>query len=228
MKKIFITLLIILFCIPLFAQELSLSKNNRKQQIENFFNTDTVYKKDTVYIILEYEYNNYDYFSYYDWYFNGFYVDYRFGFNYSYYNWYYNDFYWSYQYNWHNHYYYRYTYKPKSPRPIRQRTIATTVRPERKREYIRPQRITQSNNRYSRPVSKQQSNVRQRTSIYSKPVRTYNNTRTNVRSTSSRPSSSYTKPSRSTNRSYNTPTRSYNRSSTKSGMSNRSSSRGRR
>lgn len=209
MKKILITLLIFLFCIPLFGQELSLSKNNRKQQIENFFNTDTVDKIDTIYIVLEYEYRNnyYNPYSYYDWNFR---YSYGCGFGYTYY--YNNDFYWSCTHNWyydnyHRHYSHNY-YKPRPPRPIRQRTIATRVnhKPERKREYVRPPRKTET--RYNRPQST--NRVKHVTNTSSRKPRTYN-----------RPASTYNKPSSSQRRYNSSPVRS---SSTKSGTSNRGSS----
>jgi len=222
MKKIFITLLIILFSIPLFAQELSLSKNNKQQQIDNFFNTDTVDKTDTVYIILEYQYNDFDYFTHYNWHFQGYY-------GFGYYYWYYNDFYWSCTHNWYNDNYHRHyrhhIYKPRPPKPIRQRTIATRVRsdinhkPDRKREYVRPQRPAET--RYNRPQST--ARVKQVRNTNSRSPRTYN------RPTTNRPTSTYTKPS-SSQRRYNAPTSSSQRSGTvrsSNSSSNRSSSSGR-
>ena len=233
MKKLLFILLTILITFPLFGQELSLTKNNRNKQIENFFNTDTVKKIDTVYIVIEYDYGNHDYIPYFNRYFRGFYIDYRYSFNYYYYNWYCNDFYWSYTHNWHydnylshySNYHHNYTYRPRPPKPIRQRTIATTtrkpvVRPERTREYVRPVSTT-TNSRYNRPASTYNGNVNnvRQSNTHNRPTNTYNRP-----TTTSKPTSTYNRPS--SQRRYNSTTvRSYNgSSSTKSGTTNRGSS----
>lgn len=227
MKKTLITLLIILFCIPLFGQGLSLSKNNKKQQIENFFSKDTT-KTDTVYVI-EYRYYENDFYSQYNPYYNWFYSDFYWSY---YYNWFYSNIYWVHRYNWHNHHWcypnhhklhHTDRYKPRPPRPIRQRTITTKVRNDvRKREYVRPARTTET--RYNRPTSTYQAKSR---SV--RQPKTYNRL-----TTTNRPTSTYNRPS-SNSRSYNRPARSSNTnnrsgSSTRSSTSNRSSSgsRGRR
>lgn len=222
MKKILITLLIFLFCIPLFGQELSLSKNNREELIENFFNTDTT-KTDTVYII-EYRYYENDFYSQYNPYYNWFYSDFYWSYRY---NWYYNDFYWSYRYNWYYDNYHRHYSKPRPRKPIRQRTIATRVnhKPDRKREYVRPVRTTET--RYNRPQST--TRVKQVRNTNTRSPRTYNRP-------ANRPTSTYNKSSTNQRRYNNLPVRSSsqrsstvrssNSSNNRSGTSTRSSSSG--
>ncbi len=232
MKKLLFILFTILITFPLFGQRIDYRKTYNEEQLKKFFSVDTI-KTDSVYtinytlyidkLISDYPYHNY--WSYYNRYYYPYY-----SWSY-YYNWYYDDwfysnyeYYWFYKHNWYNNYHYNPIYKPK---PIRQRTIATStqitkpvVKPARTREYVRPVKTTTTNSRYSRPASTyngtvnrvRQSNTYNRPTTTRKPTSTYN-----------RPTRGYSAPIRSNNSSNNR-----SGSSTRSGSSNGTSSRGRR
>lgn len=233
MKKLLITLFLLLFTIPLFSQTVYINDNNRERLMKHFFSVDTI-QEDTTYTI--------QYTLYIDRL-----VRYIYPFNYKsfYNNWrspYYNN-YWSYNYDWYypywyyydNWYYDNYTYYHRHywnyPKPYykpipRHKNVDKTIRliNIRQREitstrvsiqnHTRP--ATNRTEKYTRPRSHNNSelkNVRQ--------AKTYENTRPNNNNRSS-----YTRTNPNT-RTYNRATRSttVRNTSTQSSSGNSSATR---